>query len=276
MIRDTLTQTKYYFFQIVKGTRFVFFAGFYGFSILFFNFFYRNFANKNSEIESKPEFAESSLRNIYQHYIYDVYHNRPKTFQYINEIDPIIVISFTILFFFLPFYMLIITYPALSEESQRNSIKYLLQYTNRTSLFLSKLLAVLLATIPFILAGLIITYFANVNTLVPVDTRIQIWLLAKYLVLVIPYIVTITAMVYFCSAVSSQTYTALGLGFTVWMVLGIAQQFPYLKLLSPFFYEDYFFALEPLFLIVFTAGNVVLTALFLIAGYLIFLRKEFR
>lgn len=273
--RDIYVQTKYYFFQTIKGAKFLFFSIFYGFSIYFFNRLYRAYAEKNTEIEAMPGYADSSLKNIYYGYIYEIYQGRPKAHQYVLELDPIIVISFTILFFFLPFYMLILGYTSLAEESQRNSVKYLVQYTSRGALFFSKLAALLIASVPVLLGGLVITYFVNVNTLVPVDTRAQIWHLGKYLLLLIPYIVTITSMIFFCSAVSSQTYTALGLGITVWAVLGI-NQITRFKVVSPFFYENYFFYPEPIFTAFFLGGCLILTTIFLITGYFVFTRKEYR
>ncbi len=228
----------------VKSVRYLTFILLLSVSFFLFNVFYYKLCERNSVVANLPNFSQNSFETMYRNYVGKMYTGDRELLKNVIDADPFLVITFNLLLVIAPLFLILLSFPMISEEKQNRTINCFALFTGRNRYYFGKLFSNIVISIPVLLGLLLISYFINENMLIPVDISDQIPLAIKYTLLSTVYLTAMISMVAMASSVSASIYGSLGISLIIYYAFFVLERTP-AGFLSPTYYKSWIYYSDP-------------------------------
>lgn len=252
---------KYELPHIIKNFRYLTFLLLTLITLFVINALYYKASQLDQSRQKLPQFSSRTFESVYRASVVSYYRNSTELRKNILKTDPILTLLFFFLTSIMPVFLIFLFYPNISGEISNNSFFCFIQYTGKTKYFLAKLSAALISILPVLLLLVWISYAINANRTIPVDNADQVPKAIRLSLLVIPYLITMTSVIFMISTITRSTYGSLSLSLILYYVLYIIEHTS-LAFLSPTYFNDWIFYGDPVNILLFLGATLLFTALF--------------
>lgn len=250
------TILKYEIYFAVKSVRYLTFLFLAFLSFLLHNLVYYKLCERDRLISKLPNFSKNSFENIYRAVAAKIFSSHRELLGNVLDADPFLVISFYLLIALGPLLLILLAFPAISDEIQGKTINCFILYTGRLRFYAGKTISHAVISVPVLTVLVLISYIFNGNRLIPVDLADQVPLALRYALLTGLYLCSIISLIVMASSLTSTSYGSLGLSIALYIFFLIAASSSY-GFVSPLYYGTWIFYNSPV-LIAQLAGILVI------------------